>query len=154
MSVKPRPNIEGTRHLMDPGPREPQGLHSACPTPGFSEPCNHHHPQPGQAARRLASPFLAPAHLGTCPNKSKHSRRLAQGGGGKVCAGCERGDTFLSPFTSVPSHRALSTRRPRNHSAFCSLASLGDQDHKVGVRETRKPGQTPINCWPNRTANN
>lgn len=40
MSVMSRPNIEGTRHLMGPGPGEPQGLHSACPTPS-SKPCTH-----------------------------------------------------------------------------------------------------------------
>lgn len=77
MLVMSRPNIQGTRYLTGPGPREPHGLHSACPTPQlFRSPTTPTPFQPGQAARRLASPLLAPVHLGTCPNKSKHSRRL------------------------------------------------------------------------------
>lgn len=68
---------------IPPGPRA-QGapwLSSACLSPPALLSLAPH-PTPtslGEQPRRLASPIQAPTHSGTCPNKSKHSRRLDQG---------------------------------------------------------------------------
>lgn len=150
-----RPNIEGTRYLMGPGPREPHGLHRACPAPcsfGALQP-----PPPSSLGKQpgdwhpLSWPQPTWGHVPTSPGTAGGWLR---GVGTEFEPGRERGDTSPSPFTSVPSHRALNTRRPRGTTpALGSLTSPGDQDHKAGVGETRKPGQTPINCWTNRTAN-
>lgn len=162
----PRPNIE--RHgtpMGDSGPGEPRPLPGAYPSPTCSELCT---PYAWAAGRHRLLAWLWPGDMS--------QQVLSKAGGGprgcQAWSGCELGDTAsvwgsLGAFISVASHglppRSGGSGDRRSLPGGSTPALFSSQLPKEtkaikpgagGWEEGKQPGQTPINCWFNRTANN
>lgn len=84
MSVMLRPNIEGTRYLIGPGPGEPHGLYSACPLPQPPFQALHPTPPAWASSQETGIPSPGPSLLGDMSQQVQAQQEAGWRGAGRV----------------------------------------------------------------------